>query len=169
MNDPIGSADHGHGYYMTPSDAQIAVWEAIRRKVSKVYPNLYVSGYPSDEVKKQIKSLKIDAVVSLTHAEPGDLGILTSRFPFTDRADGIEEQVVKDATAHTVMLWKHGHKVLVHCAYGLNRSTLVAACAIHEITSLPGPEIVEIIQAQRPGALHNPMFLEMVASLGQGV
>ena len=54
-------------------------------------------------------------------------------------------------------LWRDGAKVLVHCAQGMNRSSLVNGVILN-LLGFPGKEAVEIITTARPGALLNPIF-----------
>lgn len=54
-------------------------------------------------------------------------------------------------------LWRDGSRVLVHCAQGMNRSSLVNGVILN-FHGYPGKEAVEIIAAARPGALINLIF-----------
>lgn len=59
---------------------------------------------------------------------------------------------------------KSGSNVLVTCMAGQNRSGLVTALAIRELTGLPGGEIVDHIQRSRPFALNNETFVRYILS-----
>jgi hypothetical protein len=52
--------------------------------------------------------------------------------------------------------------VLVTCMQGLNRSGMVNALAVRELTGWPGKKIVEHIQRSRPNALFNTTFVEYI-------
>ena len=54
-------------------------------------------------------------------------------------------------------LWRGGDRVLIHCAQGINRSSLVNGVILN-LHGYPGKEAVGIITAARPGALLNPIF-----------
>lgn len=54
-------------------------------------------------------------------------------------------------------LWRRGARVLVHCAHGRNRSSLVNGVILN-LHGFPGKEVVDIITAARPGALTNLVF-----------
>ena len=52
-----------------------------------------------------------------------------------------------------------GRRVLVTCAMGLNRSALIAALALHEVSAMDADEIIRRIRRARgPWALSNPNF-----------
>jgi Dual specificity phosphatase, catalytic domain len=57
-----------------------------------------------------------------------------------------------------------GHRVLVHCRMGFNRSALVIATAL-TYTGLSGQEALEDLRRRRPGALFNEVFAAHVAAL----
>jgi protein-tyrosine phosphatase len=59
-----------------------------------------------------------------------------------------------------------GQRVLVTCRLGLNRSALVIALALHQLTTMSGQEIVEHIRRQRSlSALSNKHFVQLVVSV----
>ena len=61
-------------------------------------------------------------------------------------------------------LVRSGHRVLVHCGMGLNRSALVAGVILHKL-GMPGSHTVQQLQARRRGALFNDTFATYLASL----
>ena len=82
-----------------------------------------------------------------------------------------------DVRLHRVMpymgLWQHaarlvvghlreGRTVLVTCMQGKNRSGMVMAHVLRELTGGDGHDIVQRIQARRPGALFNPTFVKYI-------
>lgn len=54
---------------------------------------------------------------------------------------------------------KAGKRVLVTCMGGYNRSGMVTALAMGEVTSWQPIDIVDHIRSRRPGALHNKSFV----------
>jgi len=56
-------------------------------------------------------------------------------------------------------------RVFVMCKQGFNRSALVAGLILRELGASP-PDIIEAIQAARPGALTNQTFVRLL--LGEG-
>ena len=57
-----------------------------------------------------------------------------------------------------------GHRVLVHCRMGFNRSVLVIATALTYM-GLSGREAIADLRRRRPGALFNEAFAAHVAAL----
>lgn len=57
---------------------------------------------------------------------------------------------------------KAGRTVLVTCMAGLNRSGIVTALALRELTGWKGSKIVEHIQNRRPTALCNVTFAKYI-------
>lgn len=57
---------------------------------------------------------------------------------------------------------RDGKNVLVTCMAGQNRSGIVTAMALRELTMLPGHEIVDHIQRSRPHALNNETFAKFI-------
>lgn len=57
-----------------------------------------------------------------------------------------------------------GHRVLVHCRLGLNRSVLVVATALTYM-GLSGREALADLRRRRPGALFNEVFAAHVEAL----
>jgi protein-tyrosine phosphatase len=55
--------------------------------------------------------------------------------------------------------------VLVHCAAGVNRSGLVNALAVREITGCSGAEAMARVRRARPGALTNEWFVQHLRAL----
>jgi hypothetical protein len=67
-----------------------------------------------------------------------------------------------DEAARTV---RSGRKVLITCAAGRNRSGLLSALTIYELTGKSGKAILKHIQRSRQNSLTNPQFAALVASL----
>lgn len=64
------------------------------------------------------------------------------------------------AAHHVAARVQAGGKVLVTCQAGKNRSGLVTAMALHEITGIAGKACVDIIKMVRPIALTNRQFVD---------
>jgi hypothetical protein len=164
---PLDKSDWSVGYNHKPSQEQIDKWEAIKSVVSEVYPHLYITGYPDDSVIQRMKELKIEFLISTTVTPPPSLLYLwVYRVPFMDNKDELpDEKCLADAVHTGTLALYSGRNVLIHCAYGLNRSSLIAAKIIHNLSGMAGPDIVSLIRDKRPGALHNPLYAANVAGL----
>jgi hypothetical protein len=58
-----------------------------------------------------------------------------------------------------------GKRVLVTCAEGRNRSGLVNAVALHQLTGWDGEKCIQHIKFRRPRALDNPWFCSKIREL----
>ncbi len=71
------------------------------------------------------------------------------------------------ATAGSVAaLWREGHRILITCAAGRNRSGLVSALTLRLIRGISGSAAVNRVKVVRPNALTNPSFVSYLNSLG---
>jgi protein-tyrosine phosphatase len=90
-------------------------------------------------------------------------GIKVHRVPFDDQSnrDLNREDLapIIKAARFTVGVLKRNKKVLVTCWMGLNRSGLVSALSLHMLLGISGEKAAWIVQAKRPNALRNPMFM----------
>jgi len=83
-------------------------------------------------------------------------------FPIADDIDALPPMTTLRAVARLgASLIADGHRVLSHCGMGFNRSALVAGMILVEL-GMPGHEVVERLQARRPGALFNDLFAEFL-------
>lgn len=70
----------------------------------------------------------------------------------------------KDVADLVVESCRSGHKTLVHCYLGRNRSALVAALAYVELAPASKQEAFELIKSLRPNAFYNNTFEEYLNS-----
>lgn len=161
-------ADWSIGRIDTPTPEEIATWEECKLIVSGIADGLYVSGFPFAAVQRQMKSEGIDTLVSCTVRRPPDLhGVLTLRAPFVDNLLELPDpEFLLNLAKNAGELYMSGRRVLIHCAYGLNRSPLVAAQTLKYINpSIPGKDIYSCIKEKRPAAFHNQLFGDYVKAL----
>ena len=84
-------------------------------------------------------------------------------FPFDDDDRELPSLTKLKAIAELgATLIASGHRVLVHCSTGFNRSALVAGLILTE-TGLPGRDALARVRERRPGALFNETFAEFLA------
>ena len=77
-------------------------------------------------------------------------------YPFEDDAVP-DASMVGPLSVFLATLYRGGHRVLVHCRMGLNRSPLVAGAVLHHL-GWSGRDAVERLRERRPGALFNENY-----------
>lgn len=93
----------------------------------------------------------------VVHAPIDDDGVSVSE------ADGAAALVVAVEVARYA---RAGHRVLVTCRLGLNRSGLVSALALRALTGLSPSRCIATVQRKRPGALGNPGMRAFILQRG---
>ena len=83
-----------------------------------------------------------------------------------DVLDKSEMRGVMKASAAVAKAIVEGKRVLVTCQMGLNRSALVIALALHQLTTMSGEQIVSHIRKHRgQNALFNPWFVKKIVEI----
>lgn len=157
------------------------IWATIRQffkgiEIVEIVPGLYQSSkvrWPWDELK--LKRIGIDVVIDLQGRF--DIVLIHALFPWLKH---YLYWPIKDAGLPNVkdlesvaefgmrMIWENGHKIVVHCAAGYNRSGLVNGVILWK-HGISGGEAIRLIRQARPGALNNPTFASYIATLPGGV
>ena len=136
-----------------------------RSDASEVIPGLYVGSKPPPGKHA------VDAIVLAAeeYQPPAHLfpGIEVIHAPLDDapgrrmRADEIA--VATQAAKRVAQLLRSGRRVLSTCQMGLNRSSLVAALAMHDVYGMSADEIVKKLRRARGSwALSNPNFEKLL-------
>ena len=94
----------------------------------------------------------------------GDGTRLYLYYPFEDESIP-DPTMVQPLAAFLAQLYAGGHRVLVHCSMGLNRSPLVAGVVLHHL-GWKGCDVVERMRSRRPGALFNEHYSGYLEALG---
>ncbi len=71
----------------------------------------------------------------------------------------------RDAGRHVAQAWREGKRVLVACIAGQNRSGLVMALALSELTSMPMNAVIGHVRACRKDALNTKAFVHRLLGL----
>ena len=58
-----------------------------------------------------------------------------------------------------------GHRALVHCTFGRNRSGLVATLVVRELLGLSGADALAHVRARRDRVANNEVFASWLSSL----
>jgi len=132
---------------------------------------LYQSGAPKEAAQwDSIHARGIDVVVDLVGTlDPGvptePNSILYIFWPIED-IDVLPALGILNTLVDTVVrLIRLGHKVLVHCHMGKNRSGLLNALVAMKILGISGADAVELVRGRRPDALGNAVFTAYLRSL----
>jgi len=135
---------------------------------SEVAPGLYISSKPSHG-RYAVDVIVLAADEYQPHATrfPGSQVI---HAPFDDapwrnmRADEIVNAVRAGETVAAHL--RAGRRVLVTCALGLNRSSLIAGIAMHKVYGIGADEIIaRIRRARGEWALSNPNFEKLLRAV----
>ena len=135
---------------------------------SEVLPGLFIGSKPAPG-----RHADVDLIVLAAeeYQPPAELfpGVEVIHAPLDDDPDRpMREDEIGTAirTARRVARRLHvGRRVLASCAMGLNRSSLVAALAMHEVYGMSADEIIKLIRRARgPWALLNPSFEQLLRS-----
>ena len=94
----------------------------------------------------------------------GNGTLLYLYFPFED-ASVPDPTMVGPLSSFLAELYRTGHRLLIHCSMGLNRSPLVAGAVLHRL-GWSGSEAVKRLCERRPGALFNEHYRLYVERLG---
>lgn len=86
-------------------------------------------------------------------------------FPFEDEAVP-DPAMVTSLAAFLAELYRGGHRVLVHCSMGLNRSPLVAGAVMHRL-GWKSTDAIERLRERRPGALFNEHYSRYLERLDE--
>jgi len=129
---------------------------------SEVVPGLFVGSKPAPGRHEDIDVIVLAAE---EYQPPADLfpGAEVIHAPIDDDPSRpIRQDEIVTATkaaSRVASRLRAGRRVLASCAMGLNRSSLVAALAMHEVWGMGAEEIIERIrQARGELALSNPNF-----------
>jgi hypothetical protein len=141
---------------------------------SEIVPRLWQGGtpneemiYTSNEFASAIESHGFTAVVTLdASSSPAGWSVPELRYGFDDgpvnRADLPRILEVADWAYEK---WQRGEKVLIRCAAGANRSSLIMAIVLMK-DGLDPKKAIELIRSRRSFALSNSQFVKLIGEIG---
>lgn len=138
---------------------------------NEILPGLWMGGTPDDEwidipaawpAGVQRDERPFDVVVSLfALSQPFGWGVQELRYGFADGDPRrIDMDAVVDVAAWAYEQWRLGHRVLVRCQAGLNRSGLVTALVLVLDGWDPADAVALIRRCRSSMALCNEDFVE---------
>ena len=117
-----------------------------------------------------VRRTGIDVVLDLADPDafpPADAieGLTYLKCPLVD-GEGIPDPGVTLRLAGLVAgLVGEGHRALVHCTFGRNRSGLVATLVVRELLGLSGADALAHVRARRQRVANNEVFATWLSSL----
>lgn len=136
-----------------------------RYQAHKLADRLYQGGYPPPGPALRKAGIDVLVLCAMEHQDarlyPG-LTVIKARGVDDTRLHLVLPYIPlwQNAARQVVQHLRAGKTVLVTCMQGWNRSGMVSAHVLRELTGAPGSQIVEHIQRRRPNALCNPTFVQ---------
>jgi protein-tyrosine phosphatase len=127
--------------------------------VNKVAPKLYVGSAPDPGQYPAFQTIVLCAKEYQPPASafPGS-NVIHAPFDDTMTPSDAELETAIGAALQVVQALRAGHRVLVTCRAGQNRSAFVAGLAMKRHWRLPADKIIAAIKAARHSALNNYTF-----------
>ena len=120
---------------------------------------LFVSSRIDDwtGIERHLITVVVDLEGALDAGIPrGDGTLLYLYYPFEDESVP-DPTMVGPLSSFLAELYRTGHRLLIHCSLGLNRSPLVAGAVLHRL-GWSGSNVVKRLCERRPGALFNEHY-----------
>jgi len=112
----------------------------------------------------------IDVVLDVADADahpPADAidGLTYVKCPLVDGGSIPDPTLTLGLAALVARLVDDGHRALVHCTFGRNRSGLMATLVVRELLGLSGADALAHVRARRRKVANNAAFEEWLESL----
>ncbi len=129
---------------------------------SRFIDNVYASGLPyGKRASAWLKKVGITAVVTLTENAPKLDGLIIVHVPMENGKPAEPWQLEKAISAIDGLL-KDGHKVLVHCSAGKDRTGMVLAAYIISKNGVGPEEAISFVRSIRKGSITGPEQVESI-------
>lgn len=129
---------------------------------------LWHGGVPVDY--DWVRATGLTVVVDLSDADTyppvgATEGLLYLKVPLVDAGDLPDEGLVLRLADLVAGLLRDGHRALVHCTFGRNRSGLLVSLVVREVLGLSGADAVAHVQARRRDTVNNETFAAWLRGL----
>lgn len=130
-----------------------------------LYQRAIFSDYSLEVKKRFLEFYGIDVVVSLIYADP-DMPELVYKYIQNYQPDGKDfDFAYAESLADSLYsLIKEGHRVLVHCRGGKNRSSLLSSLIVMRYFNISGREALDYIRIKKKGAIDTPTLEKYLLS-----
>jgi len=117
-----------------------------------------------------VRATGIDVVLDVADADahpPADAidGLTYVKCPLVDGGSIPDPTLTLGLAALVARLVDDGHRALVHCTFGRNRSGLMATLVVRELLGLSGADALAHVRARRRKVANNAAFEEWLESL----
>lgn len=135
----------------------------------KVYQRGEFIDFPLQYKLDQLELKKIDIVVCMIDKKDKELAESKkiAHYAFIPIADGpkMSDKSINDIIVGADFVSQmivYGHRALVHCHGGRNRSSLFSALLVMKLMNMSGADAVEYLREVRPNSFSNPYFVDFV-------
>lgn len=117
-----------------------------------------------------VRATGIDVVLDLADADahpPAEEieGLIYLKCPLVDHDTVPDEGLTLRLAALVAGLVRDGHRALVHCTFGRNRSGLMATLVVRDLLGLSGADALAHVRARRDRVANNEAFADWLTSL----
>jgi hypothetical protein len=119
-----------------------------------------------------VRATGIDVVLDVADADahpPADAieGLTYLKCPLVDGGTVPDPTLTLGLAALVARLVDDGHRALVHCTFGRNRSGLMATLVVRELLGLSGADALAHVRSRRRKVANNAAFEEWLGSLAR--
>lgn len=143
-------------------------------KIYEIVPGkLYQRGefmdFPREIKLSELRRRGIDIVINVWSKSDKEISEEMFRYIHWPLPDGelraCDKQFLSGVAMWVVGDISDGHRVLVHCHAGRNRSALVSALLVRQLFGMSGAQAIEYVRERRPNALANEHFCNYLRGL----
>jgi len=135
---------------------------------TRIYRELHQGQWPPVGAWLQHRGFDVLVLTAAEHQPPASSfpGVRVIRFPMDDDCHDWPSSRLMELRRLSTWLSRAvnaGQKVLVTCQMGLNRSGIVVAATVMQLTGAPALDVVAMMRRRRdPAVLCNPVFVEIL-------